>query len=246
MWGGTVLATGRGGSLSPSMSDLTTLRARLDALPLDRAPLHRAGLLTVLLVVLLVVTQAMRPEAPSASETLGRQDVHAEPERVSAPGGVSAGQVGAVLLLLTGGGLALWLRRRQPASGSTPTTALEVLETHPLGPNHSLRLVACGDEVLLLDVGAEGARLLRQWPRATFGTASTSAPPLEPVAVEAAPSEAAVMEVALSEATAPGPAGVTTCPEVAPAPPSPAVPHQFGPSSPSFADVLAQFAPARA
>lgn len=225
------------------MPDRSPLRARLNALPVDRAPLRRAGVLTLLLVVLLGLTQAIRPEARPASEAFGRQDVHAETERVSATGGVPAGRVAAFLLLAAGGGVALWLRRRRPASEGTETRALEVLETHPLGQGHSLRLVACGDEVLLLDVGAEGARLLRQWPRVTFETGPAVAPPLAHVAAQTVrpegaglPPEVEAPEVAVLE---------TAVPEAAPPATRPAAPRQFGAPTPSFADVLAQFAPAR-
>ncbi|MEM6289136.1 MAG: flagellar biosynthetic protein FliO, partial [Bacteroidota bacterium] len=167
------------------MPDLAAFRARLDASAIDRAPLRRAGLLTLLLVGLLVLTQTLRPEVRPASEMLARQDVQAEAERVSASGGLSAGTLTAVALLVLGGGAALWLRRRPSASGAEPEHAIEVLETHTLGPNHSLRLVACGDAVLLLDVGAEGARLLREWPRTAFEAAPASVPALASVEVAA-------------------------------------------------------------
>lgn len=219
------------------MPDRSPLRARLRTLPVDRAPLRRAGVLTLLLVALLGLTQAIRPEARPASEAFGRQDVHTETERVSAIGKVSTGRVAAFLLLVAGGGAALWLRRRRPASGGTEASALEVLETHPLGQGHSLRLVACGDEVLLLDVGAEGARLLRQWPRITFETESVAVPPLANVAVQTARPERAGL---LPEAAAPQVAALEAVPV-----PRPATPRQFGAPTTSFADVLAQFAPAR-
>lgn len=219
------------------MPDLDSFRARLDALPVDRAPLRRAGLLTLLLVALLALTQTIRPEPRPASEMLGRQDVHAEAERVSASGGLSAGTLAAFVLLAAGGAFALWLRRRPTASGAVATSAIETIETHPLGPNHTLRLVACGDEVLLLDVGAEGTQLLRQWPRAVFEAAPASVPPL------------AHVEAAVPEAVAPADTSerekAPPAPDAAPAD-RPATPRQFGAPSPSFADVLAQFSPARA
>lgn len=228
------------------MLDLSDLRARLVALPVDRAPLRRAGLLTVLLVVLMVATQALTPDMTPASAALGRQDVQAEAETRSAPSGFSAGRLGALVLLLVGGGLAIVLRRRRPAPAAGPA-ALEVLETHALGPNHSLRLVACGDEVLLLDVNAEGARLLRQWPRDRFDeTLDLAGPALRPEADVTAepPPVVAVPEAALApEAETRMPAAPRPAPPASAAPTRPAAasPRQFGAPQPAFADVLAQF-----
>ena len=193
---------------SPSSSPLDRLRTRLDALPLDRAPLRRAGVLTVLLVVLLVLGKAFSPRGVPAAE---RHDVRAGTEEVSAPGSAwTGGRVLAVLFLLTGGGVAVWLHRRAPAHGSASGSALEVLETHPLGPGHSLRLVACGDEVMLLSVAAEGASLLRHWPRAAFASPAADAvctPGGSPVSFADALAELAAAPAAVprgDEATAQG------------------------------------------
>lgn len=229
------------------MPDLDALRARLDALPVDRAPLRRAGLLTLLLVVLLGVTQAITPDMTPASATLGRQDMQPETETRSAPRGGGA-WVGGVLLLALGGGALLLMRRRRPAP--TAASVLETIETHPLGPNHSLRLVACGGEVLLLDVGAEGARLLRQWPRDRFeGSEPTEAaaavadgPGALPETDSVAPASPPPLSIA-TPAPEPEVSEATTPPH--PAPARPVAPPQFG-AAPAFADVLAQFTTARA
>ena len=163
---------------SPSSSPLDRLRSRFDALPLDRAPLRRAGVLTVLLIALLTLGKAISPRATTAAE---RHDVRADTEEVSAPPSAwTGGRVLAILFLVTGGGLALWLHRRAPARAAATGSTLEVLETHPLGPGQSLRLVACGDEVLLLSVTAEGASLLRHWPR-TVAPPAADPPPPSPV-----------------------------------------------------------------
>ena len=154
-------------ALAPS-SLADRLRQRAAALPLDRAPLRRAGLLTVLLVALLGLGKMFSPTpAPSTD----RQDLRSETEEVSAPRSSTAwtgGRVLAVLFLVTGGGFAFWLHRRAGGRTAAHGSTIHVLETHPLGPGQSLRLVACGEEVLLLSVASEGATLLRHWPRATF------------------------------------------------------------------------------
>ena len=148
---------------------MSDLRARLDALPLDRAPLRRAGLLSALLVALLVGGKAFGPSRAAALAPAPRHDLQAPTEEVSAPdrpSGWTGGRVLALVLLAAGGAVAVALhRRRAPAALGA---ALDVIETHPLGPGHSLRLVGCGDEVLLLSVGGEGAQLLRHWPRGQF------------------------------------------------------------------------------
>lgn len=235
------------------MPDLSDLRARLAALPVDRAPLRRAGLLTVLLVVLVVATQALAPDMTPASATLGRQDVQSEAETRSAGSGTTLGRLGALALLVAGGGVALVLRRR--SAPAQTASALEVLETHPLGQGHSLRLVACGDEVLLLDVGAEGARLLRQWPRGRFdGTTDVAVQHPEAAAAAGPPAIALVAQDEptpeagpMAEARAPTPVARRPTPTASAAASRVAAPpHQFGaPTAPSFADVLAQFSAPR-
>ncbi|MEO0557630.1 MAG: flagellar biosynthetic protein FliO [Bacteroidota bacterium] len=147
---------------------LDRLRQRADALPLDRTPLRRAGLLTALLIVLLVLGKVFSP-APARSAD--RQDVRSATEEVSAPRSSAVwtgGRVLAILFLLTGGGIAFWLHRRAGGRIVSNGSTLQVLETHTLGPGQSLRLVACGEEVLLLSVASDGATLLRHWPRARF------------------------------------------------------------------------------
>ena len=144
---------------------------RLRALPLDRAPLRRAGVLAALLVVLLAAGQwfGASSSGPSVAEAR-RQGVRAA-EEVSAPPPApswTAGRFVALVLLVAAGGAAAVLHRRRSGGAAASSSALEVLETHALSGGHSLRLVACGGEVLLLGVGAEGARVLRAWPRAAF------------------------------------------------------------------------------
>ena len=148
---------------------MTDLRSRLASLPIDKGPLRRAGLLSLLLVGLLVAGKAVGSPGPSAAETLPeRNEGEAVAETSSARSGWTGGRVMALMLLALGGAGAFVLHRRSPAARTTTDAALDVIETKPLGPGRSLQLVGCGDEVLLLSVGAEGATLLRHWPRVQF------------------------------------------------------------------------------
>lgn len=164
------------------MSRLSDLRDRLAALDVDRAPLRRAGLFAVLLVVLLVVGRAFGPDrAALAAPDAERQTLQTSSEKGA---GWTGGRVLALVLLAAGGGVALVLRRRQ-RPGASSTSAFTVIETHPLGTGHSLRLVRCGGEVLLLSVGSDGARLLRSWPADAFPAAPSFADVLAETTVDA-------------------------------------------------------------
>lgn len=154
------------------MLSVSLLSRRLAALPLDRAPLRRAALLTVLLAVLLLATRWIAPARPRPATEAARQFAPASTETLSArpPArrGGGWGQAVALLLLAGGGGLALRLRTRTVAGAPRAASSLDVLESHTLAPGQSLRLVACGSEVLLLSLGSDGTRLLRHWPRDRF------------------------------------------------------------------------------
>ena len=170
-----------------SMASLTALRDRASSAVVDPAPLRRAGVLAVALIVLLVLGRAFGPETAASSSPAERQSPPGATEQVAAPGSSwTGGRVIAVILLLAGGGVALVLRRRS-ASATPAQAALEVLGTHSLGPGQSLRLVSCGGEVLLLSVGGDGARLLRHWPQATFDGLEGAAPSFADVLAQAAP-----------------------------------------------------------
>jgi len=76
------------------------------------------------------------------------------------------GNAGAVLLLMGVGGYALYLRQR--GDGSTANTAFQSVERLALGQSQELRLIACGDEVLLVGVTDEEVRLLKSYPPDLF------------------------------------------------------------------------------
>lgn len=229
----------------PRMSTPSPLRAWLAALPLDRAPLRRAGLLSLLLVALLAAGKVFGPGRPVAAAALpDRNEVTASAEGVSASrpaaprrSAWTGGRVVALVLLAAGGGIAVVLHRRRPAGGAGAAAAVDVIETRSLGPNQSLQLVACADEVLLLAVGAEGATLLRHWPRARFDGSAESSPVADAPSfaeVLAAASDAVPDAAQAVSASAPRPAAPTSpapTPTPRPAPPADARTwglHQFG------------------
>ena len=76
------------------------------------------------------------------------------------------GNLSALLLLLGGGGYALYMRRR--VSGDGGANALRSVGQLTLGQTQQLRLVACGDEVLLLGATEEAVELLKTYPRDAF------------------------------------------------------------------------------
>jgi len=76
------------------------------------------------------------------------------------------GNLSALLVLVGGGGYALYMRRR--VASENGSTALQSVGQLALGQSQHLRLVACGDEVLLVGVTEETIELLKSYPRETF------------------------------------------------------------------------------
>lgn len=144
------------------------------------SPWHRAALFGAGLVVLWLALQL----APASSPPPATPRSEAASERLparTAPDGPAAerltaiptqptrslfrtGNVLAVLLLVAGGAGAVYLRRRRPGT-DTPEAApsMATLGTLPLGPNHTLRLVRIGDEVMLLGLAQGGVSLLQRY-----------------------------------------------------------------------------------
>ena len=252
------------------MLSLATLSSRLAALPIDPVPMRRAAILTVLLAVLLLATRMIAPARPRPATDAARQSVPASTETLSArpaPRSSGGGWGQAVaLLLLAGGGAGAFLLHRRAAPRAARASTLEVLESHALAQGQGIRLVAVGDEVLLLGVGSEGVRVLRHWPRDRFDhpiadddgqDALTDAPPATPPRSaalllptgEEAPPEAETEGVSSPTATPTGEQPPSTAetqgvPATAPVMPSPVMPSPvFSASRPA---VPPQFAPAAA
>jgi len=87
------------------------------------------------------------------------------------PGLFSVGNIVAFVLLAGGIGLAFFLRRRSSEGGS-PAAALQSMGQMTLAPNQQLRLVRCGDEVLLLGVTTGQITLLKSYGFMEFAEAN--------------------------------------------------------------------------
>ena len=122
-----------------------------------------------IVVALLGAVLHLMPRAAPA-ETAPQPDVHAEaaaPTLSETDSGVrlGGGYLGALALLLGGAALALYLRRTAQPEGAA---LMRTLGSFKLAPNQQLRLVACGEDVLLLGVTASTVTLLKTYPRAAF------------------------------------------------------------------------------
>lgn len=121
------------------------------------------------LVALWVMVQAAAL-VPSAEDS-----ERAETETVSASSGSADagievftwGNLSVFLILVGGGGYALYLRRQVSDDGGA-NKALQPVGQLTLGQSQHLRLVACGDEVLLVGATEESVELLKTYPRETF------------------------------------------------------------------------------
>lgn len=84
----------------------------------------------------------------------------------------SFGHVAAVLLLMGGAGFAIYLKRRN--GGADVSSIFRSLGSYQLAPNQQLRLIACGDDVLLLGVSSGQITLLKRYPTEHFDLRETS------------------------------------------------------------------------
>lgn len=130
--------------------------------------LFGAGLL--LLWVLVQFSPRSAPESSVRSDEAGT--VASSPnvpkgEAAAAPSFFSWGNAAALLLLTAGGAFALRLRRQNPGRRSEDALLSTVGEL-PLSQNQQLRLVACGDDVLLLGITSERITLLKRYPHTDF------------------------------------------------------------------------------
>lgn len=132
------------------------------------------------LILLLVALQLARSgDAPASSVysdetgTVARREKAVARSRDRDEPAFGVGSVVAILILIGGGAFALYLKKK-PMAGA-PGLPIESLGTLQLAPNQQLRLVSCGEEVLLLGVTSGQISLLRSFPRSAFDKTSPAA-----------------------------------------------------------------------
>lgn len=144
----------------PSPSDTTGVSTRR----LAWYAVYALGALVALWV--LVQAAALVPSAEGADPP--EREAAASPSR-SSDAGVDLftwGNLSALLVLVGTGGYALYVRRH--ASPEEGSAALRPIGQLGLGSSQQLRLVACGDEVLLVGATEETVELLKTYPREAF------------------------------------------------------------------------------
>lgn len=147
----------------PASSDLPGVSPRR----LAWYALYALGALVALWV--LVQAAALVPSAEGAESADGATPEAPASSSVSSDAGIDLftwGNLSALLVLVSGGGYALYVRRR--VSSREASAALRPIGQLALGQSQHLRLVACGDEVLLVGATEETIELLKTYPREAF------------------------------------------------------------------------------
>lgn len=138
----------------------------------NRVLLFAGGLLVLWALVQFVPAPDFGTQPPVHSDEAGT--VAARPDSLptaEAPSLLTPGRIAALLLLAGGGVLAVVLHRRNVGGGGRAgSMPLEPMGTFTMAPNQDLRLVACGDEVLLLGVTPQQISLLKTYPREQLET----------------------------------------------------------------------------
>lgn len=139
--------------------------------------INRAVFLTgclLLLWVLVEVVSLSAPlnSAPTASPPTASAEATAAPSETHDLGRADnnlfgSGYVLVWVLLAAGGGLAWYLRRRNPAQQGQ-AALMQSLGEMALAPNQQLKLVTVGEDVLLLGVTSGQITLLKEYDRAAF------------------------------------------------------------------------------
>lgn len=134
-----------------------------------------AALVVVLGAVLHFMPHALPAEA-AAHSAAPAGTVAATPTLSETTTGVrlGGGYLGALALLLGGAALALYLRRTAQPEGAA---LMRPLGSFKIAPNQQLRLVACGEDVLLLGVTAGSITLLKTYPHDVLGASEMDVQP---------------------------------------------------------------------
>lgn len=141
---------------------------------LRRTLLFGAGLALLWGALQLMPQRAPTPAAVPIAEAAEADAGVAVRSRPASPAAslFSAGNIAVLVLLLGGAGFAFFLRRRSQEEGSAAMT-LQTLGQMGLAPNQQLRLVRCGDDVLLLGVTSGQITLLKSYDFTEFAGANS-------------------------------------------------------------------------
>ena len=139
---------------------------------LRRALLFGGGLALLWLALQLAPTPSPADAPTPFAEIVDPADGVAVRPLPTAPRLLSAGNFAVLVLLAGGAGLAFFLRRRSREGGG-PVTPLQSMGQMTLAPNQHLRLVRCGDDVLLLGVTTGQITLLKRYDFTEFAGANS-------------------------------------------------------------------------
>ena len=138
---------------------------------LRRALLFGGGLALLWLALQLAPTPSPADAPTPFAEIADPADGVAVRPHPTAPRLLSTSNLAALVLLAGGAGLAFFLRRRSREGGG-PVTPLQSMDQMTLAPNQHLRLVRCGDDVLLLGVTTGQITLLKRYDFTEFDGAT--------------------------------------------------------------------------
>lgn len=150
--------------------------------PAPKRPWRRAAVFAVGLGLLWLLLQVLPQTPPPTDPAIfsdGAGTVATQPPSAGLTSDRSLITPGYLiaLALLAGGGLFAWHLRKRTAAPAGPAQQLQLLGQLAMGPNQQLRLVACGDDVLLLGVTASQISLLKTFPADAFEPAPAPAQP---------------------------------------------------------------------
>jgi flagellar protein FliO/FliZ len=138
----------------------------------SRNALRRALLLAGALLLLWFATRLIPGSTPPPyteySDDAGALAAHVDLREDSKPRPLVGPGYLLVLLILAGGAAFAFYLHRKNTTGSSPENTLRVLGQLQFAPGQQLRLVACGDDVLLLGVTSGQITLLKTYPSSSF------------------------------------------------------------------------------
>jgi flagellar biogenesis protein FliO len=146
--------------------------------PSGKAMLKRAGFFAAGLVLLWLAVELMPTPSTSAPVVQESDEGVLAYGQASSTTPIRPGMVFAVLILVGGGIFAVVLRKRSTDGGTSGP--LETLADMPITPDQRLRLIRCGDDVMLLGITAGGVNVLEKYRADAFDASGDGAPGLSP------------------------------------------------------------------